>query len=273
MTEDVTSQAAHFAFGKNWADYATKISEQQINKAEKGLERLLGRDAIRYRRFLDIGCGSGIHTLAALRLGVSEALAVDIDPDSVATTQALLEQWAPSTNWHTQTISVFDLKPSEVGTFDIVYSWGVLHHTGDMKRAICRASEMVKEGGLFAFALYRRTLFDLFWKWEKRWYSTASPKAQDLARNVYTALFRFRFWTKGRSFKEYVTSYSQNRGMVYENDVHDWLGGWPYETISPSEVEKVMHQLGFTLVRAFTKEERWIGILGNGCDEYVYQRR
>lgn len=271
MTENLTSQEFHFAFGKNWADYAKKISEQQIDEAEKGLERLLGREAIRDRRFSDIGCGSGIHTLAALRLGASEALAVDIDPDSVATTQAVLKRWAPDMNWHTQTISVFDINPKDIGTFDIVYTWGVLHHTGDMKRAISCAAEMTKEGGLFAFALYRRTLFDLFWRWEKRWYASASPKSQALARNLYIALVRVGLWTKGRSFQEYVTSYSQNRGMVYENDVHDWLGGWPYETISPSEVEKVMHQLGFTLVSFFT--EKGIGILSNGCDEYVYQRR
>ena len=265
-----------FAFGKNWQAYAAKISQPQILEAEKGLLRLLDLENVKGRRFLDIGCGSGIHSLAALRLGVRELVAVDVDADSIATTRALLEENAPGGPWRAEIISVFDLNPSQMGAFDVVYSWGVLHHTGDLLRAIRCAAAMVGEKGWFIFSLYRRTWMDSFWRWEKRWYAHASPAVQSLARNAYVSLFRLRFRMTGRSFQHYVENYFQNRGMDFYHDVHDWLGGYPYETITPAEVESVMQVLGFIPTRLPSQNRgflgRNLGIFGSGCDEYVYRR-
>lgn len=148
MREDLTSVDTHFAFGKNWAAYAEKVTAAEIAEAERGLIRLLGSERLDGERFLDIGCGSGLHSLAALRLGAREVVAVDLDPDSVATTQALLDRHAPrGAVFRVEAVSVFDLRPEAMGTFDTVYSWGVLHHTGDMERAIRCAAAMVGTEG------------------------------------------------------------------------------------------------------------------------------
>jgi 2-polyprenyl-6-hydroxyphenyl methylase/3-demethylubiquinone-9 3-methyltransferase len=169
--------------------------------------------------------------------------------------------------------SVFDLLPEREGRFDVIYSWGVLHHTGDLSRALDCAAACVAPGGIFCFALYRRTWFDWFWRLEKRWYAKAKPEAQARARRCYVALHRLRM---GRQEHErHVASYRGSRGMNYYHDVHDWLGGWPYETISPEEVEQRMRALGFELVRRFAPRGRLIrplGLFGSGCDEYVYRR-
>ncbi len=149
MSEDLTQAETHFAFGKNWATYAEKITAAEIAEAEKGLRKLLG-ERLDGLRFLDVGCGSGLHALAALRLGAREVVAVDIDADSVATTLAVLSRWSPAANFRVERQSVFELAPENVGTFDVVYSWGVLHHTGDLRRALRQAAALVGEGGRFA---------------------------------------------------------------------------------------------------------------------------
>ena len=276
MDEDLIQADSHFAFGKNWAAYAGRITLHEIEEAERGLAKLLG-DRLDGHRLLDIGCGSGLHALAALRLGAREVVAMDIDADSVATTRAVLAQWWAGSNWRAEERSVFDLTPETMGgPFDIVYSWGVLHHTGDLHRALATAAKMVAEGGRFAFALYRRIWMDWFWRIEKRWYAHASPAAQGRARAVHRLLFKLGLFVTGRRFEEYVANYRSNRGMHFEHDVHDWLGGWPYESILPHEVEALMQSLGFRSERIFARKGRILGrdpgFFGSGCDEYVYRR-
>jgi SAM-dependent methyltransferase len=267
---NLLSQDAHFAFGKNWASYANLVTEAQIQDAVAGLQRLAGGD-LAGKRFLDIGSGSGLHTLAALILGASEVVSIDIDPDAVATTRLMLEAHAAGRPWKVLERSVFDLDPTSMGKFDVVYSWGVLHHTGDMYRAIRTAAALVAPEGQFIFALYRRTYMCWFWKIEKRWYASASSRAQGAARSVYIALRRLR---KAGNFGSYVENYRfVNRGMDFYHDVHDWLGGWPYESISPVQVSRLMQQLGMQQVRAFMHEGTTTGLFGSACDQYVYARR
>jgi 2-polyprenyl-6-hydroxyphenyl methylase/3-demethylubiquinone-9 3-methyltransferase len=271
QSANLLDQESHFAFGENWASYATLVTDARIEEAITCLRRLCGD--LHGKRFLDIGCGSGLHSLAALRLGATEVVAVDIDPRSVATTRQLLKAQARVKSWSAVQASVFDLLPSTYGAFDVVYSWGVLHHTGDLYRALRAASALVRPTGQFVFAVYRRTRLCWFWRLEKRWYARASRAAQNRARAVYVGLFRLLYpITRRRSFRSYVEGYAQKRGMDFYHDVHDWLGGWPYESISPAETERFMRQLGMDQVQAFVHNGKRIGLFGSACDEYVYSR-
>jgi SAM-dependent methyltransferase len=275
MTEqDLTMQGKHFAFGENWADYAKGIGDAQIAQAENGLRRLLGGGDLGGKRFLDIGCGSGLHSLAALRLGASEVLAVDVDPQSVATTKSVLGKFAGGGNYAVEQVSVFDLDPARHGVFDTVYSWGVLHHTGDMARAMRMAAAMVKPGGQFVFALYRKTWMCPFWTIEKRWYSGAGTSKQRIAQKIYISLFKLGLFATGRRFENYVSAYNA-RGMDYYHDVHDWLGGYPYQSTLPETVETLMRDLGLFRVRSFlvSPKRKPPGVFGTGCDEYVYAKK
>src|SRR5215468_8159747 len=114
----------HFEFGENWRDYAELIDQRRVDDATEGLRKLFP-DGISGKTFLDLGCGSGLHSLAALLLGARAVTAIDIDETSVATTRATLTKFAPDRNWKTEVRSVFDLSLDD-GQFDIVYSWGVL---------------------------------------------------------------------------------------------------------------------------------------------------
>lgn len=264
----------HFAFGENWARYASRVGEAQIVEAETGLRRLLGGTDLAGKRFLDIGCGSGIHSLAALRLGAADVVSVDLDADSVTTTRALLERFASGKKFQVKQLSVHDLDAAGMGRFEVVYSWGVLHHTGDMRGALKKAAEMVADRGLFLFALYRRSWLCPLWRIEKKWYSAAKDSQQRLALKTYVFFFRLGLWATGRSLERYVEDYKMRRGMDYFHDVHDWLGGYPYESILPEEVEAFMREIGFSRGRSFLIS-RWrkpVKLFGSGCDEYAYLR-
>ncbi len=269
---DLKDASSHFAFGENWASYAALIDDAAIAESRKGLIKLIPEDAFAARSFMDIGCGSGLHALAAARLGVSRILAVDIDPVSVETTRKTLTSKNVTVPWEAEKVSVFDLDPARFGTFDIVYSWGVLHHTGDMWEAVRKAAAMVAPGGVLALALYRSTYMDPFWKLEKRWYTRASPFAQRLAEKIYVGAFRVAWPLTGRgSFRDRVDNYRSARGMDFYHDVRDWLGGYPYEAALAPEVDQHLTKLGFKAETVIARHKE-SGVLGSGCDEYVYRR-
>jgi 2-polyprenyl-3-methyl-5-hydroxy-6-metoxy-1,4-benzoquinol methylase len=270
VTQDLLELETHFSFGENWSQYAQKIDETRIAEAEKSLIRLVGREAIEGKTFLDIGCGSGLFSLAAVRLGCRKLLAVDLDPKSVETTRKTLSQHGPGANWDVQNISVFNLDPEKLGVFDVVYSWGVLHHTGAMYPAITKASAMVGPGGMLTLALYGKTPFCGMWRIEKRVYSKSPKWIQKIIESVYLMIVRARLALKGESVKKRRESYFKQRGMDMYFDTRDWLGGYPYESISPEEAKTFMKGLGFDQIRSFV--EPCIGLLGAGCDEYSFVR-
>ncbi len=96
-------------------------------------------------------------------------------------------------------------------------------------------------------------------------------EAQRRARAVYVALLRTAFFLTGRDFQSHVANYHSVRGMDFMHDVHDWMGGYPYESILAPEVDALMQRLGLARVRA-TDTPLTTGIFGSGCDEYLYRR-
>lgn len=270
--DNLLDQRSHFAFGENWLDYVRKIDEGKISRAMADLRRLSGRQRLDGMSFLDIGCGSGLSALAATRLGATRVAGVDIDPDSVKAAREVFSRFAPR-RADFEVRSVFEMTPAAFGTFDIVYSWGVLHHTGDMVRAIEVAAAMVRPGGEFYLALYRKTPYCGMWRHIKRWYSKAPPASQQRARNVRVFLSKAVFKMQGRDFAAYVKDYGL-RGMDYYNDVHDWLGGYPYQSATADECHTLLGRMGFAVDREFVGSGRHplSGILGSGCNEYAFRR-
>ncbi len=262
----------HFQFGENWSSYAKGLTEEAIEEARKGLLKLVTEDNLQGCRFIDIGCGSGLHALVAQRQGASHVYGVDIDKNSVETSKRVFEQFAPDSNRIIENVSVFDLQPDDVGFFDVVYSWGVLHHTGHLDAALRNAARLVASKGMFVFALYRRTALDAFWKREKKWYTAASSRTRRVADCIYIFLFRLALLAKGKAFSSFLSEYKSRRGMDFYHDVRDWLGGYPYESITPDEVDHLMRELGFRKVRVFAQRSPLGGLFGSGCDEFVYAR-
>ena len=267
---DLTRREAHFEFGANWADFARSIDRTRIASAERCLRNLIAGN-LAGRSFLDIGCGSGLSALAAIRLGAARVRAVDLDENSVATTQALLRLHAPEADWTASQRSVFELDPTVDGSFDVVHSWGVLHHTGAMSDAVRKAAALVANKGSLVLAIYRRTPACGFWRWEKRLYSRSPAWLTVGIRAIYKSAFFAALVATGHNPVRYVAEYGRSRGMRWSNDVHDWLGGYPYELASPEEIDALMTELGFRQENAILGTSRF-GVFGSGCDEYIYRR-
>jgi predicted RNA methylase len=266
----LTEREAHFEFGENWKSYSKTIDQKRIASAVEGVRKLFP-EGLTGKTFLDIGCGSGLHSLAALLLGAAMVTAVDIDENSVSTTQELLTKHAPNSRWTARVASVFDVSCDALGKFDVVYSWGVLHHTGDMWRAIESATDFVRADGQFAIAIYSATACDSMWKAEKKFYSRAPSPIQWSIRQIYMVAFLTAKLGLGANPISYVRKYSEVRGMNFSHDVHDWLGGYPYETATAPELHDRICKMGFAEERSFTLPVT-SGLFGSGCHEFVFRK-
>lgn len=268
--ESLTDRAAHFEFGENWRSYAATIDQKRIDAAIAGVRKLFP-DGLQGRSFLDIGCGSGLHSLAALSLGAAAVIAIDIDENSVAATTQTLSRFAPGANWNTSVLSIFDAAPKTLGQFDVVYSWGVLHHTGSMWTAIENAAAFVKDGGEFAIAIYNATLMDPFWIAEKRIYSSLPRSGQWLIQQAFVAAWLVGKAIRGIPPARFLRDYYHSRGMNFSHDAHDWLGGYPYETASAAQLRSFFAKLGLRELRGFPKPKS-VGVFGSNCHEFVFKK-
>ena len=245
--------APAFAFGENWAGFLTSLSDRQIDQAMHSVRALVGRD-LRDRTFLDIGSGSGLSSLAARRLG-ARVCSFDYDPQSVACTEELRRRFFPSNeSWTVAQGSVLDTRYlATLGQFDVVYSWGVLHHTGQMWVAIENAARLVRPGGLFVIGIYnfrggRRGT--VTWAKLKRWYCEAPRWQQFLWEYAYMGWDLLSMAAVGRNPLRMLREYHARRGMSWRHDVIDWLGGYPYEAATPGEVLAfVRRKLNFVLIK------------------------
>ncbi|MEZ5787317.1 MAG: class I SAM-dependent methyltransferase [Xanthobacteraceae bacterium] len=270
---DLRRLETHFAFGDNWRSFVATVNEEQIAEAVRGLSRLVPAEEMTGRRLIDIGCGSGLSMLAALRLGARSVLGIDIDPRSVEAARALLARHQPAGDWDVRAASVFDLTADADGRFDIVHSWGVLHHTGDLWGAIGRAAKLVAPGGRLVIAIYRKTPLCGFWQREKRFYSQSGPLTQHAIRLAYQAAYCAGLLATGRNPLRYIRDYKSARGMSWPHDTHDWLGGYPYESATPETIVRCLNELGFDARQTFAKPAAARGLFGSHCDEFVFARR
>jgi SAM-dependent methyltransferase len=264
-----------FAFGENWKNFVEKhFSEERAATASNNLLQSLQLQNLEGMRFLDIGCGSGLHSLAAWRAGASHVCSFDYDVNSVDTTKALWRMAGQPENWTVQQGSVLDAElMSGLGKFDIVYSWGVLHHTGDMWAAIRNAAIPVACNGVFFVALYSDTTYrDGSWsnmptpeQWLhiKQSYNAASPlrKRYMECKHVWRNYFApvrcnpLKFLRAGARLARDILTYKQSRGMEFWTDVRDWMGGWPMEFVKEQDYIRVCaEELGLEPLRLNTGE-------------------
>jgi SAM-dependent methyltransferase len=269
MGTSIDAAEARFRFGENWQAFLAGLTDVQIAASERDLSKLFPSNELAGARFLDIGCGSGLSMLAAIRLGARQVHGIDFDPASASAARGLLSKYAPKHQWVVEQKSVFDFSDD---TFDVIHSWGVLHHTGAMWRALDHVTTLVRPGRTLMLALYRRSPMCRFWQREKRIYSQSSPAVQAVIRTIYKTAFLCAKAASGRNPLAYVQNYHSDRGMSWHNNVHDWLGGYPYESVSPDELAAFFQRTGFVVQRAFAKPAAVYGLFGSHCDEYVAVR-
>jgi len=257
-----------YEFGKNWSRFARKsFSQERVNIARKHMLSLLNREDLKGVDCLDIGCGSGLHSLAAYEAGATRIHSFDYDPDSVETTKTMWRHAGGPANWTVERGDALDTAYMEgLGRRQLVYSWGVLHHTGDVWKALENAQRTVADGGTFYIALYSsdvQTDPD-FWLRIKREYNEAGEAKRRRMEWWYVWVYVMHRNPLRLPVVAYrMLRHRLTRGMSFFADIRDWLGGWPMEFVADKDVVDMMEKRGFRLTNIRT---------GEACSEFVFER-
>jgi 2-polyprenyl-6-hydroxyphenyl methylase/3-demethylubiquinone-9 3-methyltransferase len=262
-----------FEFGKNWETFLSEIDDSRIRIAEDATKAMLGSANLDGKSFLDVGSGSGLFSLIALRLGASSVHSFDYDPHSVECTRALKLQFGQSySNWIIERGSVLDPEYlKSLGRFDIVYSWGVLHHTGNLAQALQNVVPLVAPGGLLFLSIYNYQPFlSAYWKAVKRTYNHLPKVGRVAMEIVFLLLYGAGFFAadviRRRSPLDRWAGHGR-RGMSMYVAIQDWVGGYPFEVASPEEIFRFYRDRGFSLRELKTCAGK------HGCNQFVFERQ
>ncbi|MDH3383155.1 MAG: class I SAM-dependent methyltransferase [Deltaproteobacteria bacterium] len=259
-----------FEFGENWRKFLQWLNEERLVQAETSLKNALEMQSLEGKTFLDVGSGSGLFSLAARRLG-AKVHSVDLDPQSVACTNELKRRYFPGDPmWVVEEGNILDMSyVRRLGTFDIVYSWGVLHHTGAMWEALQNVDALVSDRGRLYIAIYN----DLGpssarWKKVKKAYNRLPKRLRFL---ILWPSFLYMWFPvmvidifRGTPFRTWKNYSSVNRGMSPWRDMVDWVGGYPFEVAKPEEIFEFHKRNGYVLDHLTTRL--------SGCNEFVFTK-
>lgn len=264
-------EGGRFAFGKNWSNFLKRVNEDRLNEAQSSIRKVLQMENLYNKTFLDVGSGNGIFSLAAKRIGAAYVHSFDYDELSVRCTMEMKNRYFhDDTNWRIEVGSVLNAEYlNTVPQFDVVYSWGVLHHTGNMILAFENIVKKVKKDGILCIAIYNdQGIISRFWRLVKQTYCSGFLGrifVLSLFIPYYTLRSLFVSLIKYGNPLKYFEMYRKNRGMSIYNDWIDWLGGLPFEVSTPEFLINYFKDKGFTVTNIITTK-------GLGCNQFVFKR-
>jgi 2-polyprenyl-3-methyl-5-hydroxy-6-metoxy-1,4-benzoquinol methylase len=250
---------SRFGFGRNWKKYSKLITKERLNKAELHLKDRFQTESFE-GNFLDIGCGSGVFSVAALNLG-AHVRGFDFDVHSVETSRRVLTEFSGThQNWEIRQGDILSGNHiDEIAKSDYVYSWGVLHHTGNMSLAIENIAKNCKKDTKWVVAIYNDLGKEsVNWTKLKKLYVNYR-----ILRPILLMYSYYRFWAKQQlrlafqlenPFKTWREYTIDSRGMSAWYDLIDWAGGYPFEVATPDWMIQKVVPLGWKIEKIWRNE-------------------
>lgn len=252
-----------FDFGKNWQSYShNALTPERIEQARQDFRQLVDGIDLQNKHFIDIGFGQGLSLIVASEMGAS-TLGIDIDELNILALKTTLKLMGSTKLPKVQVESI--LNPSFVGEnkgrFDIVHSWGGLHHTGNMRQALVNSCSLVADNGYFICSIYNQHWSSFLWKGVKWSYNYMPPMLQPLMVWLFYPIIYLAKWiVTGKNPKR------KQRGMDFYHDVVDWVGGYPYEYASEHQIQKMVSEQGFKMLAVFPAR------VPTGANEYIFRK-
>ena len=254
----------YFSFGKNWLHFISKLTSDSRIQSKKSIKKMIDIIKIKNGDFLDIGSGSGLFSLGAREIGFN-VTSIDIDSYSVKATKKVKDSFNPNDkNWKILEASILDdnFISNISNKFDVVYSWGVLHHTGNMNKAIINSTKLVKTNGFLIISIYNdQGILSKYWSIEKFLFN------KSIILKYFFILLHIPYFLIFIPFLKFVKSEKfDKRGMVIWNNYLDWLGGYPFEVAKPIKIKNILRGLGF--------EPIYENLVGRklGCNEFIFKK-
>lgn len=262
-----------FRFGENWLRFLEAIDATRVAAARAAIAEMLEVESLQGLRVLDLGSGSGLSSLAMREMG-ADVLSIDFDPQAVECTKEIRSRFGhgDDPNWVVTEGSALDGEfLASLGEFDLVYSWGVLHHTGSMWEAMSNAVGRVGPNGRLFISIYNdQGIASRMWARLKKKYVESGDARRRVIVESANAYFAARHLA-GRSLVLIGlgsgSRSSPGRGMDRRRDLVDWVGGYPFEVAKPEEVFEFVRNRGFELERLKTCAG------GLSCNEFVFLRK
>ena len=202
-------------------------------------------EGVKGKKVLDAGSGSGMVSIAFAVMGAS-VTGVDITSKCIENGRKRAKAFGVECRFVQSDLTMLDLHED----FDIIYSWGVLHHTADAKASFFRLVEHLRPGGEIIIAVYLRTAFSSFWNFSRVFYQsspgfakTAFRRSASVLLNGYDAVRKAlmkkeRYMLRGTSNEELVNDWFgvPHRTFHTYTEVYEWFRekGLDYRLVNPA---------------------------------------
>jgi len=260
-----------FDFGKNWLNFSKNaLTTEKVEQAKQDFEKLFHEIELPGKSFVDIGFGQGLSLLIAKQKGAT-VVGCEINPTCEQALKQTLTYfpefkltdiaWIKGSILNQGTVEEL-LQHYENKGFDVVHSWGVLHHTGKIQKSIQNASSLVKENGYLIISIYNKHWTSPIWlviKWLYNQLPSILQKA--VAYLFYPIIWLAKYLVTGENPTK------MNRGMNLFYNVVDWVGGYPYEYASKDEMLHLIEPLGFELIHFVSAQ------VPTGCNEFIFKKK
>ncbi len=252
-----------FSFGKNWQAYSKNaLTKKSLMDFKHDFDELFNGIDFKNKKFIDIGFGQGLAILIAAEKG-ADVVGIDIDANNIKALNITLQEMGRVKVPKTDIVSILDddYVNRYKSNYDIVHSWGVLHHTGNMTKGFDNACDLVATNGYFICSIYNRHWSSPIWKIIKYLYNISPLICQQLINGFfYPIIFIAKWIVTGKNPKQ------KERGMNFFYDVIDWIGGYPYEYATENEIIELVSKKGFVCIKSCP------AAVPTGCNEFVFER-